>query len=156
MWDRTYYINEEGHSYSVSPRIISLGIPPLEGFVEMGEEEKTSYLQELMVKRPWLFPEEPPAPVVEVEYQDLIVEPVPDKKQLRREAALERRQTRMQKRAEKQEVIQRQTKEMRDFFDSLSNEERDLAESLKSQGLNENQVLNVLLAKQAKREKKEE
>lgn len=52
MRDRTYYKNPLGEVYSVSPRIIALGVPPLSGFVKMSEEEKEAYLKEIFSRQP--------------------------------------------------------------------------------------------------------
>lgn len=50
MEDRTFYKMPDGTTYSVSPRIINLGIPPLEGAIELTEDEKRAVIKDIQFK----------------------------------------------------------------------------------------------------------
>lgn len=148
MRDRIYYKNSLGEIYSVSPRIIGLGVPPLGGFVEMSEEEKTSYLEDLSLKRPELFREES---LVGEEIKKTPVENA--EKQARREAALKRREDRVSRRSERKAA--QIAEEHLDFFDNLPEEEISYYENLLNQGLSLTQLFNIKTAKDAKNNRKE-
>lgn len=136
MRDRTYYKNTLGEIYSVSPRIIESGIPPLNGFTKMNEEEKAIYLNKRL---PSLSQEEPIDDLTPIQKRSLA-----------------RAQKRLDKIEAEYQSKLREEEEKNKIFDTLTDEQLSLVEVLEDQGLSTKQIRDILETREAKIKERDE
>lgn len=223
MRDRTYYKMPDGSIYSVSPRIVALGIAPLEGAVELDEEEKDQFIIRVQTQNELVsrltadeyqatikvaFPEiafqkekiaiinsnlseeekthrikklkptkkdkEKVADILQKKFfpSDVILNITgidlpslePERDSILSETIIQsesepeklspiqqRREARFRRRQEAKEAKIREEEEKNKVFDDLSDDELLMVQALQDQGLNHDQIRNILIAKQNKK-----